>query len=92
MSGASSQTRRVSYVNANWTAGGQDRPASFELLIVTEDEVRYALPVPSEQMAALVALTQAGSVLLWDPEDQTLVAANLVGDWIPETFSTLTSE
>ncbi len=54
--------------------------------------MRYALPVPSEQMAALVALTQAGSVLLWDPEDQTLVAANLVGDWIPETFSTLTSE
>ncbi len=30
-------------------------------------------------MTALIALTQAGTVLLWDPADRTLIAANLVG-------------
>ena len=33
-------------------------------------------------------MTQAaGVVLLWDPEDATLVAANLVGEWVPPTWS-----
>jgi hypothetical protein len=30
-------------------------------------------------MAALIALTQADTVLPWDPANRTLVAANLVG-------------
>jgi hypothetical protein len=30
-------------------------------------------------MAALIALTQAETVLAWDPADRTLIAANLVG-------------
>jgi hypothetical protein len=30
-------------------------------------------------MTALIALTQADTVLLWDPADRTLIAANLVG-------------
>jgi hypothetical protein len=30
-------------------------------------------------MTALVALTQANAVLLWDPANRTLIAANLVG-------------
>jgi len=30
-------------------------------------------------MTALIALTQAGTVLLWDPADRTLIAANIVG-------------
>ena len=92
MSGASDETRRVSYVNANWTAGEKDRPATFEMMIVTEDEARHSLPVPNDHMAALVALTQAASVLLWDPEDKTLIAANLVGEWIPTSFSTLKAQ
>jgi hypothetical protein len=30
-------------------------------------------------MTALIALTQADSVLAWDPADRTLIAANIVG-------------
>ena len=30
-------------------------------------------------MTALIALTQAGTVLAWDPADRTLIAANVVG-------------
>jgi hypothetical protein len=30
-------------------------------------------------MTALIALTQAGTVLAWDPADRTLIAANLAG-------------
>lgn len=77
----------MAYVNANWSAARADE-AAFELLVVTEDEERHALPVPASQMAALVALTQVeGVVLLWDPEGHTLVAANLVGSWLPVDWS-----
>ena len=87
MAGASSETQRVRYVNANWTAGRTDDEA-FEVMVVTEDEERHALPVGAAQLAVLVALTQAEDVvLLWDPEDQTLIAANLVGEWIQPTWS-----
>ena len=72
----------MAYVNANWTAGRGD-DAAFELMVVTQDEERHSVPVPAAQMAVLVALTQAdGVAMLWDPEDQTLIAANLVGAWI----------
>jgi hypothetical protein len=30
-------------------------------------------------MTALVALAQADTVLAWDPDNQTLIAANIVG-------------
>jgi hypothetical protein len=30
-------------------------------------------------MTALIALTQAGAVLLWDPPGRTLIAANIIG-------------
>ncbi len=30
-------------------------------------------------MSVLVALTQADTVLAWDPDNSTLIAANLVG-------------
>jgi hypothetical protein len=33
-------------------------------------------------MAALIALTQADTVLLWDPTNRTLIAANLRGKWL----------
>ncbi len=75
----------MAYVNANWSAGRGD-DAAFELLVVTVDEERHALSVPAGQMTALVALTQVpGGVLLWDPEGETLIAANLVGEWIAPT-------
>jgi len=87
MTGASDQTRRVRFVNANWTPGRDGGPA-FELMVVTEDERRHSLPVPAEEMAALVALTQVrDAVLLFDAEDRTLIVANLVGAWVPQTWS-----
>lgn len=75
------------YVNANWSAGQPDDGA-FEVMIVTEDERRHSLSVGATQMAVLVALTQARDVvMLWDPEGQTLIAANLVGEWIQSSWS-----
>ena len=74
-------------MNANWTPGRTDDDA-FELMVVTEDEERHALSVAATQMGPLVALTQAaGVVLLWDPEGGTLIAANLLGEWLPSTWS-----
>jgi len=37
-----------------------------------------ATPSPAA-MTALIALTQADTVLAWDPVDRTLIAANIVG-------------
>ena len=84
MAGASSDTQRVSYVNANWNP---DASGAFEVLIVTEDGERTSLPVPSDQMVALIALTQAAGVLLWDPRGRSLICANLVGEWIQQSWS-----
>jgi hypothetical protein len=89
VAGASAETRRVTYVNANYTVGRAD-VAAFELMVVTEDEQRHTLQVPASQMAPLLALTQApGVVLLWDPDGPALIAGNLVGEWIPQTWSSL---
>jgi len=82
MAGASEQTRRVRYVNANWT-GIDPGDGTFELLIVTDDEQRHTVQPTPAAMTALVALLQASNALLWDPDGQTLIAANLVGQWIP---------
>jgi hypothetical protein len=72
MPGASEQTRRVKIVNANWAAGPDGDHGRFEVMIVTEDDQRHVV-------TALIALTQAGTVLAWDPADRTLIAANVVG-------------
>ena len=86
MSGASDRTRRVSFVNGNWTPGASP---SFELLIVTEDEQRHSHVVPVDQVAGVMALVNSAGVLLWDPDGPTLIAANVVGEWLPPSFSTL---
>ena len=36
-------------------------------------------------MTALLALAKADTILLWDPTDQTLIAANIVGTWLAPT-------
>lgn len=87
MAGASGATQRVRYVNANWQAGEAGDDGSFALLVVTEDGLRHELEPSPAAMAALVALTRAGSVFLFDPENRTLIAANLVGEWIPQSWS-----
>ncbi|MGH3188874.1 MAG: hypothetical protein ACRDPY_34495 [Streptosporangiaceae bacterium] len=79
MPGASEQTRRVKIVNANWRAGPDGEPGRFEIMIITEDGQRHVVAPSPAAMTALIALTQAGTVLAWDPADRTLIAANLVG-------------
>lgn len=79
MPGASEQTRRVKIVNANWVAGPDGDHGRFEVMMMTEDDHRHVVAPSPEAMTALIALTQADTVLLWDPADRTLIAANLVG-------------
>jgi hypothetical protein len=79
MPGASEQTRRVKVVNANWVAGSDGTDGQFEVMIVTEDDQQHVVAPSPAALVALVALTQADTVLAWDPTNRTLVAANLVG-------------
>jgi hypothetical protein len=79
MPGASEQTRRVKIVNANWVAGADGDDGRFEIQIVTEDDQRHVAAPSPAAMTALIALTQGGTVLAWDPADRTLIAANVVG-------------
>ena len=79
MPGASEQTRRVKIVNANWVAGADGDDGRFEIQIVTDDDQRHVAAPSPAAMTALIALTQADTVLAWDPADRTLIAANIVG-------------
>ncbi len=79
MPGASQQTRRVKIVNANWLAGPDGDHGRFEIQIVTEDDRRHVAAPSAAAMTALIALSQADTVLAWDPAGRTLIAANLVG-------------
>jgi hypothetical protein len=83
MAGASDQTRRVKYVNANWSATQDGAEGVFELLIVTDDEARHTVAPSAVSMAGLLAMVGASPVLLWDPESRTLIGANIVGEWLP---------
>jgi len=79
MPGASDQTQPVKILNANWipdTNGGDGR---FDIMIVTEDDQRHMLPASDASITAVVALAQAGTVMMWDPPNRTLIAANVVG-------------
>ena len=77
--GASEEARRVKIMNANWVAGPDGEDGRFELMIVTSDDRRHVAAPSPQAMTALVALTQADTVLVWDPADRTLIAANLRG-------------
>jgi hypothetical protein len=79
MPGASEQTQRVKIVNANWAAGSDGDHGRFEVMIVTEDDQPHVVAPSPAAMTALIALTQADTVLAWDPADRTLIAANIVG-------------
>ncbi len=79
MPGASEEARRVKIMNANWVAGADGEDGAFELMIVTSDDRRHFVTPSPAAMNALVALTQADTVLVWDPADRTLIAANLRG-------------
>jgi hypothetical protein len=78
MPGASAESRRVKILNANWTAddGGDGQ---FGLMIVTDDEQVHTVTASPASVSAVVALSQADTVLAWDPTNRTLIAANIVG-------------
>jgi hypothetical protein len=56
-------------------------------MLITEDEEQHFVAPSPTSTIALVALSQADTVLLWDPEGRTLIAANLVGrmPWTEES-------
>jgi hypothetical protein len=77
--GASEQTQRVKILNANWIPDPDGGDGRFELMIVTEDDQHYTVPTSPASVSAVVALSQAETVLVWDPTNRTLIAANIVG-------------
>jgi hypothetical protein len=83
--GASEQTSQVKVLNANWVAGGDGEDGKFEVMIVTADGRRHTVAPSAAAMTALLALARADAILLWDPEDRTLIAANIVGTWLAPT-------
>lgn len=79
MPGASDATRRVTILNANWVADPDGGDGKFELMIVTEDDEKHAVPASPAAVSTVLALTQADAVLAWDRDNRTLIAANIVG-------------
>jgi hypothetical protein len=79
MPGASDETQRVKVLNANWTPPDGDGDGRFELMIVTENDEQYTLATSPASLSAIVALSQADTVLAWDPTNRTLIAANIIG-------------
>ena len=79
MPGASEQTKRVKILNANWVAGPDGADGQFQILIVTDDDQRHVLAPSPAATTALIALARADTVLMWDPTNRTLIAANIVG-------------
>jgi hypothetical protein len=77
--GASDQAGRIKIMNANWVAGADGEDGRFELMIVTSDDRKHVVTPSPAAMTALVALAQADTVLVWDPANRTLIAANLRG-------------
>jgi hypothetical protein len=69
----------VKVLNANWVAGADGDDGRFELLIITSDDERHVVAPSPAATSALVALARADTVLVWDPEDRTLIAANVRG-------------
>ena len=66
-------------MNANWVAGGDGEDGKFELMIITSDDEHHMLAPGPAAMSALVALAESDTVLVWDPVNRTLIAANLRG-------------
>jgi hypothetical protein len=85
MPGASPQTRQVKVLNANWVAGPDGDDGRFELMIVTDDDERHTVAPSPTATTALLALVRPDTILLWDPANRTLIAANIVGTWLEET-------
>jgi hypothetical protein len=74
---ASEQTSQVKVLNLNWTAGEDGEDGRFEVMIVTADGERHTVAPSPAAVTAPLALARTDVILLWDPEDQTLIAANI---------------
>ena len=85
MPGASEQTSQVKVLNANWTAGPDGTDGRFEIMIVTADGQQHSFAPSPAAMTALLAVAKADAILLWDPANRTLIAANIVGTWLAPT-------
>ena len=79
MPGASPKTRPDKILNANWHPDAAGEDGRFEVQIITEDDQRFAAPTSPASMTALVALAQANTVMVWDPENGALIIANIRG-------------
>lgn len=79
MPGASPETRRVKILNANWTPDGAEESERFEIKIVTEDDQEFVVPVSPASMTALAVLAKADTVMAWDPVNQAMIIANIIG-------------
>ena len=69
----------MTILNANWVPGADGGDGRFEVMIVTEDGQQHTVPASPASMTALVAVAQADTVLAWDPDNRTQIAANIVG-------------
>ena len=47
--------------------------------MVTADDQQHTMAPSPASMTALIPLTQANTVLVWDPADRTLIAAHVIG-------------
>ena len=72
-------------LNANWTARPDGEDGRFEVMIVTADGQQHTVSPSPASMSALLALARADAILLWDPANRTLIAANIVGTWLAPT-------
>lgn len=85
MPGASEHTQQVKVLNANWTAAADGEDGRFDLMLVTQDGEQHTISPSPAAMTALLALARADTILLWDPDNRTLIAANVVGTWLTTT-------
>lgn len=79
MPGASTETRRVKILNANWNGDDANGDGQFQLLIVAEDDQRYVMPASPGAVSAMAAVAKADTVMAWDPVNRSLIIANIVG-------------
>jgi hypothetical protein len=85
MPGASPQTRQIKVLNANWAAGTDSQDGRFEIMLVTEDGAQHTIVPSPAAVPGILALARPGVILLWDPANKTIIAANIVGTWLTET-------
>jgi hypothetical protein len=85
MPGASTQTRQIKVLNANWAAGTAGEDGQFEIMIVTDDDAQHTIVPSPAAVPAILALARPQVILLWDPANKTIIAANIVGTWLTET-------